>query len=77
MPVLMTLEVGGATTAQYDRWKELAGLAADDVAPGLIGHVCAVTDDGILIAQVWESQTVLDEFVSDHLAPALAEAGMR
>jgi hypothetical protein len=76
MAVLMTLELAGATTAQYDRMKELAGLGADGVPEGLVGNACAVTDDGIVIAQVWESQSELDEFVRDRLAPALEQAAM-
>jgi hypothetical protein len=76
MSVLVTLELPDTTTAQYDRMKELARLAADDVPSGLVTHACAVTDDGILIAEVWESQSALDDFVGGRLVPALTEAGI-
>ncbi len=77
MAVLMTLEVPGGTTAQYDRTNEIIGIAGeDDAPPGLIAHTCAVTDDGIVIADVWDSVSSLDEFAQDRLGAAFAEAGM-
>jgi hypothetical protein len=77
MAVLMTLEVPGGTTAQYDRANEIIGIAGDHDAPsGLIVHACAVTDDGIVVVDVWDSVNTLDEFAQDRLGPAFAEAGM-
>ncbi len=44
MSVLMTLEVPGGTTAQYDRTIAAMGIAEDGgLPPGLIVHTCAVT----------------------------------
>jgi len=77
MAVVMTLEVAGGTTAQYDRTNEILGIAGEEGAPpGLISHVCAVTDDGIVVVDVWDSVGSLDEFMHDRLSVALAEAGM-
>jgi hypothetical protein len=77
MPVLMTLEVPGGTTAQYDRTNAVVGIADDgDLPPGLVVHACAVTDDGIVIADLWDSATSLDEFARDRLGAALTEAGL-
>src|SRR5256885_6114008 len=77
MAVLMTLEVPGGTTAQYDRANEIMGIAGpDDAPPGLIAHICAVTDDGIVVVDVWESTRELDDFAQNRLGGALADAGM-
>ena len=77
MAVLMTLDVPGGTTAQYDRTNEIMGVAgADDAPAGLIVHVCAVTDDGIVIVDVWDSVSSLEDFAETRLGPAFVEAGM-
>jgi hypothetical protein len=77
MSVLMTLEVPGGTTAQYDRANAVMGLAEDgDLPAGLVVHACAVTDDGIMIVDVWDSTSSLDDFARDRLGAALKEAGL-
>jgi hypothetical protein len=77
MAVLMTLEVPGGTTAHYDRTRELLGPVREgQTPPGLIAHACGVTDDGLLIVDVWESTSLLDDFVQTRLKAALAGAEM-
>jgi hypothetical protein len=77
MSVLMTLEAPGGTTAQYEQTYRSLGIAGgDDAPPGLVVHTCAVTDDGILIVDVWDSVSSLDEFARNRLGPALTEAGL-
>jgi hypothetical protein len=77
MQVLMTLEVPGGTTAQYDRTNANLGIADDgDLPPGLVVHTCAVTDDGIVVVDVWDSADALEDFARDRLSAALAEAGV-
>jgi hypothetical protein len=77
MAVLMTLEVPGGTTAKYDRTNEILGIAGEhDTPPGLITHVCGITDDGILVVDVWDSVTTLEDFARSRLAAALEQAGM-
>ena len=77
MRMLMTLEVPGGTTAQYDRAYALLGIAEDgDPPPGLVVHTCAVTDDGIVVVDVWDSARELEDFALDRLRAALTEVGM-
>jgi hypothetical protein len=77
MAVLMTLELPGGTTAQYDRTNELLGIAGERDAPaGLVVHTCAVTDDGVVIVDVWDSLGSLDDFAANRLGAAFAQAGM-
>ena len=73
----MMLEVPGGTIEQYERANELMGITGEDDAPaGLVSHVAAVTEDGIVIADVWESEAALGTFFEDRAGAALAEAGM-
>ena len=77
MSVLMTLEVPGGTIEQYERANEIMGIAGDDDAPdGLLYHVAGLSDDGIVIADVWRSEEDFERFFSELAAPALAEVGM-
>jgi len=77
MPILMLIEVPGASTEAYDRVNELAEVqAAADAPDGLISHACAVTPDGLLIADVWESEAALNRFFEERLGAALAQVGL-
>ena len=77
MAVLMVLEVPGGTLEQYERANELMGISGEDDAPdGLVSHVAAVTEDGIVIADVWESDAALETFLEERAGAAFAEAGM-
>ena len=56
MAIVMVLEVPGASTEQYDQVNEAIGVYSSADAPdGLISHVCAVTDKGLVICDVWSS----------------------
>ena len=77
MAVLMTMDIPGGTIEQYDRTNGILGIHGDDSAPeGLLSHVCGVTDDGILIVDVWDSEESLQRFFDEGLGAALAEAGV-
>jgi len=77
MPVLMTLEAPGGTTAQYDRATEIVGIAeTGDLPTGLVMHTCAVTDDGLVVADVWDSAGAFEDFAHERLSTAAAEAGL-
>ncbi len=77
MAVLMVLEVPGATPDIYRRVNEAMGIHGDEDAPdGLISHTAGQTDDGILVADVWESEEQLGRFFEERVRSAFAEAGM-
>lgn len=77
MAILMMLDLDGATVEQYEQVNESMGIRGDEDAPdGLVSHVCAVGDSGLIIADVWESQEALDRFFESRLAGALQEAGV-
>src|SRR3954471_12035358 len=76
MPVLMVMEAPGATADQYERANEIMGIGGDADAPeGLIEHVAAIDESGVLIVDLWESEEALGRFFDERLGKALAEAG--
>jgi len=70
----MVMDVPGGTTVQYDR---MLALLRGSAPPGLVSHVCAPTDRGLLVVDVWETQEALDAFlVTGGFGAALKEAGI-
>ena len=77
MSVVMFLDLPGVTTEQYDRLNEAMGITGPEDEPdGLISHVCATTDQGLLICDVWRSQEELEDFQRNRLGPAAAQLGL-
>ena len=78
MAIVMTMEAPGATPDQYDALNEALGIVDDETAPdGLIMHVAGISEDGLVIVDVWESQEKLDAFFSSGgLGQALEESEM-
>ena len=79
MAVLMMLELPGATPEQYDRANEILGIAGDEDAPdGLISHAAGLTDDGMVIVDVWDSAESLEGFFEERaVEDAMKQAGRR
>jgi heme-degrading monooxygenase HmoA len=77
MAVLMMLELPGATPDQYDRANEILGIAGDADAPeGLISHAAGLTDEGMVIVDVWDSAESLERFFEEReVQAAMNEAG--
>ena len=75
MPVLILIELEGATPAQHDEVEELLGTGPDNPPPGLISHTAAVSDTGLVIADVWESMGDAERFF-ETLGPALGQVGV-
>jgi hypothetical protein len=75
MAILMLLEVPGGTIEQYERTNEILGINGEDDAPeGLIYHATGLTNDGMVIVDLWRSKDDLGRFF-EHLGPALEQAG--
>jgi hypothetical protein len=73
----MIMEAPGSTAAQYERTNEIMGIRGDDDAPeGLIQHVAAVDDGGLVIVDLWESEEALGRFYQERLGAALQQAGV-
>jgi len=77
MPVLMVIDIPGGTTAQYDRANELAGIHGEADAPaGLLSHVVGADEQGLVVADVWESEDAFRRFFETRLRAALEGAGV-
>ena len=62
--------------AKYDKVSATL-MERGEPAPGLLVHTCIVLDDGIRIANVWESeQQARDGFKDEHFQAALRTAGL-
>lgn len=64
------------TKAQYEYLGQLMG---DGVANQPERRLLASgpTDDGWTIIQIWETQEALEQFIAEHLRPAMEQAGDR
>jgi hypothetical protein len=77
MPILMLMEFEGFGAAEYDRVDELLGTVTPQNAPaGLISHTAALTDDGVIVADIWESAEAIQAAFEKDLGPAMAKAGV-
>ena len=78
MAVVGITEIKGdpaALLAKYDKVNAKLMERAEP-APGLLVHTCVVLDDGIRIANVWESrEEALQAFKSEFFQSALRDAG--
>lgn len=75
MAVLVLLEVEGGTIEKYAQLNEILGIADDDDAPeGLIYHVAAVADDGMVITDLWRSEEDFERFFGERAGEAMAQA---
>ena len=79
MAIVMTMEAPGATPDQYDALNEALGVVDDATAPdGLVMHMAGISEDGMVIVDVWESQEKLDAFfTTGGLGQALEESDMQ
>lgn len=77
MVIGVEIEFDGATLEQYARVMELVGAPAGGPMPdgGLFGWVVA-TENGIRIAEVWESKEAFRRFATERLVPAAERAGI-
>jgi hypothetical protein len=67
-------DVPGGTREQYDHVDERMGPATPE---GAHVHVAGITDDGIKVIEVWDSEEHVNRYMEqDGLGQALEEAGL-
>jgi hypothetical protein len=71
----MTMEWDGISAADYEALRKIVRWE-EDVAPGGILHVMALTDTGIRVTDVWNSADEFNAFVSERLMPGIQELGI-
>ena len=76
MPVARIATFPAGTQEQYEYLGQLMGEGvANQPERRLLAS--GATDNGWTIIQIWESQEALDQFVAEHLRPAMERAGDR
>ena len=77
MAVAYVMEFSGATPDQYDQIVQKMGLTpGGPTPPGAIFHWAAVTDNGMLVVDVWENEEVFNKFSEEQIGPYSREAGI-
>lgn len=77
MAVAVIMEFEGATLEQYDQVIGKMGLTPGGPGPaGSLGHWVAVTDDGILVTDLWQTKELYDTFAKEQIGPFSAEVGV-
>jgi heme-degrading monooxygenase HmoA len=78
MAIVVRFEAPGATVEDYERVNASIGISGDEDAPdGLIQHIAAKADGGIVVVDVWESEEKLNTFFEQRAGRALAENGVQ
>jgi hypothetical protein len=73
--VIMMAEIPGAGTDVYDQMVGDIPAHAEDNHPS-VSHVVAVTDDGLMVVDIWESPEAFGRFADEQIGPAAANAGL-
>jgi len=74
--VLLLLETPGFGAKEYDEVVErMEAHGGDGTNHPAVSHAAAVGDDGLVVADVWESPEAFGRFAETELGPAAAEAG--
>ena len=75
MAVAMFMHWPGVTSDQYDAVMARLGLDANPPAGGIL-HAAAVTDEGVEICDVWQTEQAFTSFLEQRLLPAVSELGI-
>jgi hypothetical protein len=75
MAVAMFMHWPGMTSDQYDAVMARLGLDANPAAGGVL-HVAAVTDDGVEVVDVWQTEQALNGFLEQRMLPVVGELGI-
>ena len=76
MAVLMIVEVPGGTIDMYDQLNQEMGVGADNLPEGCLSHTAAFSDEGVIVADVWESAEAFQRFAEQQLGPAAQKTGL-
>ena len=75
MAVAMFMHWPGVTSDQYDAVMARLGLDANPPAGGIM-HMAAVTDEGLDVCDVWQTEQAFTSFLQQRLLPAVSELGI-
>ena len=75
MAVAMFMHWSGVTPDQYDAVMARLGLDSNPAAGGVL-HVAALTDDGLEVCDVWQTEQAFHGFLEQRLLPVADELGI-
>ena len=73
MAVGLKVELEGVSLDQYDAVQKALNFPAD-WPDGALAHSAAEGENGLVVADVWESREKFDAFAQERLGAAIAEA---
>ena len=76
MAVAMTMHWPGLTSDQYDAVMARLGLDANPPAGGVL-HMATVTDEGVEMYDIWQTEQAFNGFLEQRLLPVVSELGIR
>jgi hypothetical protein len=76
MAYVAVMDIPGLTTEQYDAVLEQMQVV-ERPSPGIYLHICAPTDDGIRVTELWDSEEGFRAFIEERMFPAAAELGIQ
>jgi len=75
MAVAMFMKWPGVTPDQYDTVMARLELDADPAAGGVL-HVATLSDDGLEVCDVWQTEQAFYGFLEQRLLPVVREVGV-
>ena len=75
MAVAMFMHWPGVTSDQYDAIMARLGLDANPPAGGVL-HVATVTDEGVEVCDIWQTEQAFNGFLEQRLLPVVSELGI-
>jgi hypothetical protein len=76
MAFVAVIEIPGLRTDQYDAVIERMQVVTRP-SPGIYLHICALTDEGLRITELWDSEEGFRSFIEERMFPAAAELGIQ
>lgn len=76
MAIAILFEVLGGTQAQYD---QVANVVLPDgrLPEGMQSHLASITETGVVVLEVWDSEEAARRFLEGPLGPELERAGIQ
>ena len=75
MAVAMYMHWPGLTSDQYDAIMAKLGMDANPPAGGVL-HMATVTDDGVEVCDVWQTEQAFTGFFQQRFLPIVSELGI-
>lgn len=73
--ITIKFQFPGVTALQYDEACRLANVSQSNLPDGLVFHCASLTDGGLMVVDVWESEEQFRTF-GERLMPAIQQLGI-